>query len=81
MFRKAKILAQGVWAGNVEFVQTDFTSRTNFIIVRYSATKNGLPIKTRFCFQGNVEKVNRIWECICNVFVLMFIRTELCIIL
>jgi hypothetical protein len=29
---------------NVDFVETGFTDRTDFIVVRYSVTNNGLPI-------------------------------------
>jgi hypothetical protein len=41
---------------NINFLETGFTGRTDFIVVRYSVTNNGL--LSRFRFQGYVIKVN-----------------------
>jgi hypothetical protein len=53
---------------DVDFVETTFTGRTDFIVVRYSATYNGLPSNNRFRFQGNIVEVNSIWESMCIVY-------------
>jgi hypothetical protein len=48
-------------------VKIGFTGQPDFV-VRYLATKNGLSNKNLFRFQGNIVKVNRICENMCNVF-------------
>jgi hypothetical protein len=50
---------------NVEFVETSYASRTDFIVVQYSATNSGLPSsgRVRF-FQGIVVRV--VHEKVCD---------------
>lgn len=38
---------------NVEFVETDFTGPTDFVVVWYSATKNELLSTNKFLFRDN----------------------------
>jgi hypothetical protein len=40
-----------------DFVEIGFAGRTDFIVVRYSATNSGVPSNSQFRFQGNVFKV------------------------
>jgi hypothetical protein len=51
------IRAPGNETRNVDFVETGFTGRTDFIVVRYWVTITGLPINNRFRFYGNKFKV------------------------
>jgi hypothetical protein len=57
---------------NVDLVETGFTSRKDFIVVRFSVTRNGLPDSSLYRFQGTLLKVNRIRQSVCNVFASMF---------
>jgi hypothetical protein len=50
--------APGAQTRDVNFVETDVTGLTGFIIFRHSVTSDGLLIKNCFSFQGNVVKVN-----------------------
>lgn len=68
IYRKITVIAWKAQTWNTDFVETDFTGRTHFIVVRHSATINGLPSYNRFSFHGNIVKVNRICEYMCNVF-------------
>jgi hypothetical protein len=43
-------------------VKTGYTGRTDFIFVRYSTTKSGLPSNNRFRFQGNADKVKPMYN-------------------
>jgi hypothetical protein len=43
---------------NVNFLETDFTESTDFTVVRYSATSNGLLYNDRLSFQCNEVKAN-----------------------
>jgi hypothetical protein len=47
---------------NVDFVETGFTSRTDFIVIRYSVTNNVLPSNSRFLFHVEVVEVRRVGE-------------------
>jgi hypothetical protein len=57
---KGAIGALKFYARNVDFFKINFTSRTGFLVVRYSVTNNGLPSKNSCRFQGNDFKVNRV---------------------
>jgi hypothetical protein len=54
---------------NFDFVETGFTRRMDFMVIRYLATNNDLPIKNRLRSQSNVAKVSCICESMCNAFV------------
>jgi hypothetical protein len=43
----------------VDLIKTRSTGRMDFVVVRYSATNNGLPSNSRFSFQGNVVRAIR----------------------
>jgi hypothetical protein len=62
---KIRVHALGVQMRYVDFVETSFTGRTNFIVVRYSSSYNGLPSNNRFRFHGNVAQVSGIRESMC----------------
>lgn len=62
------VVTLGVQMWNVNFVKTVWTG---FSIVWHSATNNVLPSNTQSCLQGNIIKVNCIWEHICNDFALI----------
>jgi hypothetical protein len=52
----------------VEFVETDVTVWTYFVVVRYSVA-NGCPLsKSPFRFQHNVVRVCHVWESMCGLF-------------
>jgi hypothetical protein len=54
------VRALGTQMWNADFVETGFTGRTDFVVVRYSVAINGLSSNNLFRFQGNVVKVDRI---------------------
>jgi hypothetical protein len=58
---------------DVDFVETSFAGRTDFIVVRYSSSYNGLPSNNRFRFQGNVVELNSIQESIYIAFTDIFL--------
>jgi hypothetical protein len=60
IFKKVTVRALRALTRTVDFVETAFTDRTVFIVVRYSSSSNGVPSKDRVCFLGNVAKVNSI---------------------
>jgi hypothetical protein len=66
----------GAQTSYITFLETGLTGQSDFIFVRYSATTNGLPSNTQFSFQGNVIKVNRIGECMCNAFATVLSAVE-----
>jgi hypothetical protein len=43
---------------NVRFIKTGFTGQTDFNVVQYSATSNGLLRSNQFCFQADIAKVH-----------------------
>jgi hypothetical protein len=58
--RKTSVRALGAQTWNVIFLETGFTGLTDFTVVRYSATNNGLQNNNRFRFQGEVTEVSPI---------------------
>jgi hypothetical protein len=58
----------GVQTRNIISLESGFTGRTQFIVGGYTVTKNGVPSGSEFSFQGNLMKLNRILECMRNVF-------------
>jgi hypothetical protein len=60
-----RMSALGVQRRNFSFLEPCVTGQTEFIVIRYSATNNGLPFQNWFYF--NAFKVIRMWESICNV--------------
>jgi hypothetical protein len=68
IFRKITECTLVARSGNFRFLDTSFSRKKYFVIVRYSATNNDLPCNNRFRFQGNVFRVSRVWESMFNVF-------------
>jgi hypothetical protein len=56
IMRKITLRALVAQKRNIDYVETVFTSRTDYVIVRYSVTNNWLPIINRLRFEGNVVK-------------------------
>jgi hypothetical protein len=52
--------------------RNSFHRSTNYIVFRYSVTNNSLLNKNRFHVQGNLVKVNRVWESKRDVFAPIF---------
>lgn len=53
------------------FCETGFTGQTDFIVICYSATTNGLLCSNRFHLKGSAFKVRCIWESMCNIYALI----------
>jgi hypothetical protein len=52
-----------------QFSRNRLYRRTDFIVVWYPVTSNGLPSNSRFRYHGNAVKVNRrVWTSMCNIF-------------
>jgi hypothetical protein len=45
---------------NASFIEICFTSKTDFIVVWYSVTNNGLLSQNQFNYQGNVINVSHV---------------------
>jgi hypothetical protein len=54
------VRALGTQMWNADFVETGFTGRTDFVVLRYLVTNNGPSSNNLFRFQSNVVKVDRI---------------------
>jgi hypothetical protein len=67
----------GAETRNVDFVETCFKCRTDFVFVRYSVANNGLPSNNRFLFRGNAVEVIWVWKRVCNIFAPVFIYSYL----
>jgi hypothetical protein len=76
IFWKITVRALGVQMGDVDFVETSFTGRTDSTVVRYSSTNNGLASNNRFRFQGNVVEINSIWKSMCIAFTHIFLMYQ-----
>jgi hypothetical protein len=66
--RRTVIYTPAVQKRVVHFVETGFSDRENFIIVRNSLTNSGLKNNNTFSFQGNGVKGSGVWESMCNIF-------------
>jgi hypothetical protein len=63
---KFTVRALGTQTRSVDSVETGFTGRTDFVVVRCSATNSVLPSCCLFHFQGNATRVIRARESTVN---------------
>jgi hypothetical protein len=57
---------------NVSFLETNFTDQMYLTALWYSVTNSRLRSNSRFSFQGNIVRVNCIWQNMCNKFSTIF---------
>jgi hypothetical protein len=69
IFGKIMVHILGAQMRNVCFVKSGFTGLTDFAVVWYSATINGLPGSSQFCFQCIVV-IFSLFEKVCAMYVL-----------
>jgi hypothetical protein len=59
---KKAVRILGAQMRNVDFIQTGFIGRMDFVIVRYSIAATGLWSSNRFSFQGKIVSVSPIYK-------------------